>query len=61
MKFLIPLLAVTCFAFAGCNSHPHAEGAKCCGKDGKCCKEAKACAADCTKPCCAKTDAKKAE
>lgn len=53
MKFLVPLLAVCCFTLVGCHGHSHTDGA-CCGKDGKCCKDAKACPADCDKPCCKK-------
>ena len=64
MKFIVPMLAMCCFALAGCQStgssccgkcggdaaHTHAQGEKCCGK----CGGKKACPADCTKPCCAK-------
>lgn len=63
MKLFIPMLAVCCFALAGCQStqssccgkcggagHSHTDGAKCCGK----CGGKTACPADCTKPCCAK-------
>lgn len=62
MKLLLPFLAMFCFTLAGvgCKSHSHASGG-CCGKDGKCCKEAKACPAGCTKPCCAKPEEKAAE
>lgn len=57
MKFLIPCIAVACFALAGvgckatcCGTcggagHGHSHGAAdgaCCGKDGKCCKPAAA-------------------
>lgn len=52
MKFMIPLLAVFCFALVstGCKStccgtcggdkaaHSHAGDKPCCGTDGKCCK-----------------------
>ena len=71
MKYFIPLLAVMCLAIGGCKStccgkcggHDHGADKKCCGTDGKCCKKAeatstgaKACAADCTKACCAKKE-----
>ncbi|MFN3167714.1 MAG: hypothetical protein ACE37H_11695 [Phycisphaeraceae bacterium] len=55
MKLLAPALAVICFSLCGvaCKSHSHAG---CCGTDGKCCKAAKACPADCTKACCKKAE-----
>ena len=57
MKFILPCLAVCCFAFTGvgcksscssCSSgaHSHADGEKCCGKCGK---DEKKCCGKCGK------------
>ena len=48
-------------AYAGCGScgaegdHSHAKK-ECCSEGEKCCKEKKACKAECTKECCAKKE-----
>lgn len=50
MKYLLPLVALFCFSLAGVGC----KSTSCCGKCGGGDAAAKACPADCDKPCCKK-------